>query len=202
MPVDGVDLTRIRLKVIDENNLAIFATSDEDFIYRDLIIFNGKDFYHTNKGTSSLIFLDAGKIGDTFMILTDREYDGQLANVTNYALQHDYNKKFYSTGYAETEIQDLGEISPKQIILKHDPLPANSSLKLYFRKDKDSSWGTVLDTFTTLDSVKNIYSFPKGFGAVDFSQFKCELLTSDNISTPFAVSLEFLYLPIGLANSK
>ena len=50
-------------------------------------------------------------------------------------------------------------------------------------------------------AVKKAYKFPTGT-SLDFIQFKIEYGTDDSAETPENAFLDFIYLPIGLSNSK
>lgn len=107
---------------------------------------------------------------------------------------------FQPTGYAETSIISEGEIVPKQIILRHDKLDSHCSVKVYKDFDRSGTYTLIL-TSNTASSIKKKYAFPAGT-ILDFAQFKIELITTDSSKTPEDIELEFLYLPVGLANAK
>lgn len=123
------------------------------------------------------------------------------AALHNVCIFNNYNQKFQASGTLENSILDDGEIVPKQLILRHKPLAANTSVKVYVKKDHAASWGSAVLTSDTAGAVKKKYTFPTG-SVHDFMQFKLELITTDNLATPQDVSLEFLYLPVGLENAK
>jgi len=112
-----------------------------------------------------------------------------------------YRNSIYKTsGNLETSIFSVGEIVPKQIIVRHKPLPANTSVKIYQKFDRTANYTLIL-TSDTDGAVKKKYTFPAGT-IIDYGQFKIELITSDTSATPEDVELEFLYLPVGLENAK
>ena len=117
-----------------------------------------------------------------------------------------YSYKFYTdsqynaSGNLESSIYEKGEIVPKQLILRHKPLLANTSVKVYYKFDHSAAYTLVLTSNTT-GAIKKKYTFPAGT-IFDFAQFKIELITTDATKTPEDVQLEFLYLPVGLENAK
>lgn len=101
----------------------------------------------------------------------------------------------------ETTIVDKGEILPKQIILKHDPLITGTSVEVYARKDKATSWGSIILTSNTAGSIKKKYTFPKNTKC-DYIQYKIIMKTTDTTKYVNNIELEFLYQKCGLANSQ
>lgn len=108
---------------------------------------------------------------------------------------------YVASGTFETTILDLDEHIPIALIVKHKPLVANTSVKIYAKSNQASSWGSALINSNTVGAIKKLYKFPAGTKQ-DFAQFKFELLTTDGTKTPEDVQLEFLYLPVGLENAK
>lgn len=109
-------------------------------------------------------------------------------------------KRVLESGF-ETIIVDEGEIIPKQIIIKHDPLLVGTSVEVYFRKDKSTSWGSVVLTSNISGSIKKVYNFPKNTKC-DYIQFKVLMKTSDTSKYINNPELVFLYQRVGLTNSK
>lgn len=113
------------------------------------------------------------------------------------------NDEYISTGNMETRVDSLNESLgvAKQLILIHDPLPANASIEVFYKIDGASAWGSAVITSDTLNSVRKVYDIPKGS---EFSkiQAKIEYKTSDNLETPKNAKLYLLYSPIGLSNSN
>lgn len=105
--------------------------------------------------------------------------------------------EFEALGSLESSILDVGEVVPIQAILRHKPLSASTSVKLYVKKNQASSWGSAVLTSDTDDAVNKKYRFPKS-SIYDFIQFKIELITTDDTVTPEDVQLIFLYKPLGL----
>ena len=132
---------------------------------------------------------------DTTYIITKNETN-LITEIWN-----DYNPKYVDNGYFQTTIIDKGEIVPKQLILRHDPLLTGSTVKVYTKKDQASSWENAIITSNTVGGIKKKYNYPAG-AIHDFTEFKVELITTDTTKTPKNIKLEFLYLPIGLENAK
>lgn len=109
-------------------------------------------------------------------------------------------KRVIESGF-ETIIVDDGEIIPKQIIIKHDPLLVGTSVQVYFRKDKSTSWGSVVLTSNISASIKKVYNFPKNTKC-DYIEFKVLMKTSDTSKYINNPELIFLYQRVGLPNSK
>ena len=80
-------------------------------------------------------------------------------------------------------------------------MTANAWIKVYVKKDGASSWGSAVIDSTTLNAVKKSYDFPDG-DELRTIEFKIELGTDDDSETPEDPELEFIYLPLGLANSQ
>ena len=111
-----------------------------------------------------------------------------------------YNEKYESQGDFESTIVDKGEISPMQLILKHDPLPANTTVKVSYDFNKTGTY-TLVITSDTDGAIKKVYTFANGT-KIDFAQFKIELETTDPTKTPDNISLDFIYQPVGLTNAQ
>ena len=111
--------------------------------------------------------------------------------------QIQYGANYILSGTMETSAVNEGEIIPKQLILRHDPLTANTSIKIYAKKDFASSW-TLLLTSNTTGAIKKKYNFANNYGIADFMEFKVELITTLNTISPKFLSLKLLYVPVGL----
>lgn len=125
----------------------------------------------------------------------------QHTDTVGSTLQIYRSEDYVLSGTFETTIQDLGEHIPIAIILKHNPLSASTSVKMYKKSDRASSWGSALFTSDVDGAVKYIYKFPAGTKQ-DFIEFKIELITTDLTKAPKDIQFEFLYLPSGLETSK
>ncbi len=105
-------------------------------------------------------------------------------------------EKYQSSGTCETSIMDKGKHVPCYLIVRHDPLATGTSVKVYAKYNKASSWSVALLTSNVVGSVSCIVKLDGS--EVDFSQFKLELLTTDTSKSPQNVELTFLYIPVGL----
>jgi hypothetical protein len=132
--------------------------------------------------------------GDVYFALTNDDNAGTVSIHSNYA------GKYEGAGNMETENVDKGEIIPKQLIVKHDPLPASTSVKVYYQFNKSGSYTLVL-TSDTDGAVKKAYTFTAGT-KIDLAKFKVQLETTDATKTPENISLEFLFVPVGITNAK
>jgi len=161
----------------------IYKLTDDGSIFK-MFSFNHSKSSYTDGGQ---------KIGDDYffaVVTQDLPYNYKIYKNTIYSL----------SGNLETSIFEAGEIVPKQLIVRHKPLLTGTSVKIYHKFNHSSSY--TLDITSNVEgAVKAKYNFPTGT-ICDFYQFKIELLTSDSSKTPDDVELEFLYLPIGLENSK
>lgn len=143
--------------------------------------------------------LPSGKVGTSGVRFKNSDLISTQGTANKVRIYRNYN--YRTAGTFETSILDEGEIIPIQLILRHKPLPANTSVKVYVKKDHAGSW-TLLLTSNTVASVKKKYDFANGYGVMDFAQFEIELLTTDASVTPDDVQLTFLYSPTGLENAK
>jgi hypothetical protein len=108
---------------------------------------------------------------------------------------------FVSSGTLDSGVMSLGEFVPKQLILRHKPLPAGTSVKVYADFDKSGSWGSAIITSATTGALKEKYTFTNS-AVRDFFAFRVELLTSAPTVSPSEIELTFLYQPLGLENSQ
>jgi len=116
-----------------------------------------------------------------------------------------YDNVYLSThrasGVLITSIEQISDCLPKQLKLFHDSLPAGATVKLYYKKDKASSW-TLAVTSSTTSAIKKVYTFATG-SVCDFIQFKIVATpTADTTTTPENIFFKFLYNKIGLEEAK
>ena len=114
---------------------------------------------------------------------------------------YDYN--YISPGSVQTYTfrPKKGSFSPIQLTVLHKPLTANAWVKVYIKKDGASSWGSAVIDSNTTSAIKKSYDFPTG-DDLRTIEFKIEYGTNDDAETPEDAILEFVYLPLELANSK
>ncbi len=122
-------------------------------------------------------------------------------NIETAQIFNNFNRKYQANGNVELSIIEKGEIIPKQLIIRHKPLDIGCSVKIYTKKDFKTSWGTEILNSNTVGAIKKKYTYPTGI-IQDFTQFKIELITTDETKTPKDIKLDFLYLPLGLENAK
>lgn len=112
-----------------------------------------------------------------------------------------YDSTHIASGDLITYIFKKGLVTPKQLILYHDFLSTNSWVKVYVKFDQASAWGSAVIDSAVDGSVSKKYKFPVGT-LLNFIQFKIEYGTDSSSETPENAFLDFIYLPLGLANSK
>lgn len=140
--------------------------------------------------------------GDGVVPFDFRMYDKYLifssANDSKWYLQ---NELFESSGYVDSGVINVGEHAPAHVLIRHAPLEANTSVKLYVKKDRTSSFGSSVVTNAVVGSTNTKYNFPKNYGKVDFMELQVQLLTSNSANTPHEVEFIYLYNPTGLESS-
>lgn len=109
---------------------------------------------------------------------------------------------YKDSGTLETKTIETEELIPKQLILRHAPLESGETVKLYYKKNQESSYSSALITSNTVGAVKKKYTFPNGTAVIDFAQLKFELSTSDATKTPHEVDAVLLGVKVGLENAK
>lgn len=97
----------------------------------------------------------------------------------------------------ETGEIDMATHAPRRLVLRHNPLLAGHTVKVYVRFDRASAYTLIL-TSDTDGAVIKTYDWPAGSGPYDFVEFKIELQTTDTATTPGGVDLEYIYLPLSL----
>jgi len=113
-----------------------------------------------------------------------------------------YNGRYNSSGNVQTRVfKTKGSFIPIQITALQKPLTANAWVKIYIKKDGASSWGSAVIDSNATNAVKKSYNFPAG-DDLRTIEFKIEYGTTDDAETPEDVALEFIYLPIELANAE
>ena len=114
-----------------------------------------------------------------------------------------YENKYISPGSVQTYTfrPEKGSFCPVQITALHKPLTANAWVKVYIKKDGASSWGSAVIDSNTTSAIKKSYDFPAG-DDLRTIEFKIEYGTNDDAETPKDAILEFVYLPLELANSN
>lgn len=112
------------------------------------------------------------------------------------------SKNYKLAGTIDLPIIDEGDIVPVALIVRHKPLVAGTVVKVYAKKDQNSSWGSALIVSNTTSAVKKEYKYPNGSTRCCFFQAEIELTTNNSANSPEDVSLEFVYLPTGLKNAK
>ena len=117
-----------------------------------------------------------------------------------FRVYRDNEHKFEASGFLTTSIIDKGEISPRQIVIKHDKLPADTLVKVYVKKDKATAWGDIVLTSDIDGAVSKKYDFPKG-DKLDFVEFKTQLESTDDTASPEDVQLDFIFKKLGLENA-
>lgn len=157
------------------DNVTFRIDQDGAIHFMNAFDFNNEEVWEIFTFNSVLYYIDGGSISPG------------LLYGANYAL----------LGSVETPIISDGEMIPKQVILRHKPLVTGTSAKVYIKKDLAAAW-TLLLTSNTVGAVKKEYTFANGYGISDFFEFKIELITTDNSVSPDILSLDFLYVPVGL----
>jgi len=113
-----------------------------------------------------------------------------------------YSDDYIVSGNIQTRLAKLkSQGVPKQLVLRHRSLTANAWVKVYVKVDQAAAWGSAVITSNAINAVKKVYDFPAGT-ELDFIEFKIEYGTDDSSETPEDATLDFIYLPTGLANSK
>lgn len=114
-----------------------------------------------------------------------------------------YENSYTASGNVKTYTFKIPEdlAVPKQLILINKALTANARIKVYVKKDQAAAWGSAVIDSDALNAVRKNYTFPAGT-QLSFIQFKIEYITANSAETPEDAILKFIYLPIGLANSK
>ncbi len=159
---------------------SLYSIVNDEAIYKEAT-FTGDEFIRSMYVISNTIYIVATL--DNAVTKSTKIYNNSSAI-------------FELSGYLETSIINKGENVPIQIIVRHKPLPADTSVKIYQKFDHASSYTLIL-TSDTDNAVKKKYNFPKGT-LCDFIQFKIELLTTDDTKTPEDIDLTFIYKPLGL----
>lgn len=166
-----------------------------------MFVCNSTEVYQvTHEGAVFRMYaLPTGKVGTSGVRFKNSDLISTQGTSNKVRIYRNYN--YRTAGTFETPILDEGEIIPIQLILRHKPLPANTTVNVYVKNNYNASWGLLLVSNTT-GSVKKKYNFVNGYGIFDFVQFEIELLTSDTAVSPDDVQLEFLYSPTGLENAR
>ncbi|NTW89578.1 MAG: hypothetical protein HGB37_01525 [Candidatus Moranbacteria bacterium] len=112
----------------------------------------------------------------------------RVSKTSNYSL---------SAAVLETGEIDCATHSPRRIVLRHNPLLAGHTVKVYVRFNRATAYGLIL-TSETDGAVVAMYDWPPGSGPYEFVEFKIELQTTDTATTPGGVDLEYIYLPMTL----
>ena len=120
------------------------------------------------------------------------------ASAAIYGVQYSFT--YTASGNVQTRLVKAQGV-PKQLVLRHNPLSANAWVKVYVKIDQASAWSSVVITSDVDGAVKATYDFPAGT-ELDFIEFKIEYGTDDSAETPENVTLDYIYLPAGLSNSK
>lgn len=115
-------------------------------------------------------------------------------NESSYGIDYIDSTAKQSQGIIETlAISEGYTLSPKRVSIYFDPLPADTSIQVKYKTDKDTSWqvikdasGTTTLTASTEDSTKD--SFPLGLNCKTF-QLQV-LLNSDSNNAPTLRSIE------------
>lgn len=125
----------------------------------------------------------------------------QLYDVTNvdFLFDNDYVLKFETAAQVDTPVVDIGEITFKRVTVKHRPLQAGTSVKIYVKYNYATSWTEIINSNTT-NSIRKDFNVTAG-SKYDNAQFRIELNTTDDTKTAEDVQLEVLYKPIGLENA-
>lgn len=106
-----------------------------------------------------------------------------------------------TTGVLESRIADCEDFVPKLLRVRHRPLAASESVKVYIKKDKAAAYSSALITSDTDGDVKKTYTFPNGTAPIDFAQIKIEL-TGPGTTSPTDVDCVLLGVPRGMTNAK
>ncbi|MGV9171967.1 MAG: hypothetical protein ACOC35_05260 [Promethearchaeia archaeon] len=128
------------------------------------------------------------------------EYNSDFDDDHDFFEYHDQNLKYQSSGEIETGDFHDEEMILKQVIVRHDPLPSNCSVKLYQKKDKESSWSDALIDNCTEGSIKTKYDYNPEETA-DYINWKIRLESADNLNTPKNIRLTLVYTKRGLENN-
>lgn len=177
------------------DNLLLFYDEDDD----EIIAMNSfEKFFRPFKSDSDLT-----NVHSLHLSANGYYFSPQFVSSDNDVRMAIYNKAKYSAdGFIKTEIvSEKGLIAPIQLTAAHNPLSANAWVKVYVKVDKASSWGVPVITSSVDGAVSSIYDFVAG-SKYKFIQFKAEWGNDSNVETPENVQLEFVYLPLGLANSN
>lgn len=175
-------------------NFAFFFDKTNDSI----IVMNLDEKFHRR-------YLVSGTINEAFLFCqySDSQFGFVVRSGTFIKVFLYHRDKFNSSGSVESKIMKIPEdlAIPKQLILTNKPLSANAQIKVYVKKDQASSWGTAVIDSNATDAVRKIYNFPTG-SKISFIQIKIEYLTADEDETPEDAAVEFVYLPVGIINSR
>jgi hypothetical protein len=107
--------------------------------------------------------------------------------------------QFETAAQVDTPVVDIGEITLKRVTVKHRPLQAGTSVKIYVKYDYATSWTEIINSNTTT-AIRKDYNITAGT-KINFAQFRIELNTTDDKKTAEDVQLEILHKPIGLENA-